>query len=111
MAEREILVNTLNTINNDRRLWRHYAIHGLPQEIIDLINKIKLEMNIEEKESYKNLIDSLSYEELLRRWRFGFSGDPIFKDDVLAKHFAETMAMKSKFIDKVAVSKKVGWDI
>lgn len=59
----------------------------------------------------KTQIDGMSYEDLLRRWRFALPGDPIFQGDS-GKYYADRMA-KLKDGDPgaaVAASKRIGWD-
>ena len=59
-------------------------------------------------------IDKASYEELLRKRRFGtrnFSagaGDPFFAGEV-GKHYADVMAKKREQVDHVTISKRIGW--
>lgn len=59
----------------------------------------------------KQWIDGASYTELLHRWRFASTGDPMFQDDT-GKYFAEVMFAKRKQVGDaghVAASKEVGW--
>lgn len=59
----------------------------------------------------KELIDSMDYESLLRRWRFSAVGDPIFQDEA-GKYFSERMRkLRSEpggHSRHVAASKKLG---
>lgn len=59
----------------------------------------------------KDFIDSLSYEGLLRRWRFAPVGDQWFQGETGA-YWGERMAkMRSAEPDNgVAASKAIGWD-
>ncbi len=53
----------------------------------------------------------MSYEDLLRRWRYAPPGDPIFQGDA-GKYYADRMA-ELKAGDPgaaVAASKWIGWD-
>ena len=61
-------------------------------------------------EKTKALIDAMTYEDLLRKWRFAPLGDPMFVGET-GKYFAERMEQKrtEEGTDRVAVSKKVGW--
>jgi hypothetical protein len=57
----------------------------------------------------KKDIDSLSYEELLRKWRFAPAGEPWFQGetgDYWAKRMAE---LREQHPDPVGVSKRIGW--
>jgi hypothetical protein len=60
----------------------------------------------------KSEIDSKSYEDLLRRWRHGPIGDPIFQDDsgqYWAKRMAELRAKVGGDAVHTAASKTIGW--
>ena len=58
----------------------------------------------------KKYIDSLSYEELLRHWRFAPIGDPWFEGET-GKYWAERMQkLKEEGADHVRASKNVGWE-
>ena len=48
-------------------------------------------------EEQKTWIDNASYEELLRKWRFGPAGDPIFEGDT-GKHYGEIIAKRKNEI-------------
>ena len=55
-------------------------------------------------------IDSLSYEGLLREWRFHPVGDPWFQDET-GKYWGDRMAELQKAgADHVGASKRIGWD-
>ena len=66
-------------------------------------------------------IDKSDYETLLRKWRFGKLGDPIFQDEV-GDHFEKVLFEKKAALqagtapgrvigdDASDVSKKVGWE-
>ena len=59
----------------------------------------------------KEWIDNAPYIELLRLWRFGESGSPIF-EGASGKHYALTMQRKRKEVGDaahVAASKEIGW--
>lgn len=58
----------------------------------------------------KDWIDSASYEQLLRRWRFSPTGDPFFNMDV-GPYFEEVMARKRNEDpdEHVRASKSIGW--
>jgi hypothetical protein len=56
-------------------------------------------------------IDSASLEDLLRKWRFGRSGDPYF-EGAMGEHFAATMKAKREAEGPEAwtrASKNIGW--
>lgn len=60
---------------------------------------------------HKEWIDGASYVDLLRKWRFGASGDPIF-DGASGSYFATIMIKRKKQIGNdacVFASKQVGW--
>lgn len=57
----------------------------------------------------KTYIDSLSYEQLLSRWRFAPVGDPWFRGetgDYWGKRMAE---LRAQGADHVGASKRLGW--
>ncbi len=57
-------------------------------------------------------IDTASYEDLLRKWRFEPAGSPFFSLGV-GEYFAVAMEERKKnisFMDGVNASKKVGWE-
>jgi len=65
----------------------------------------------QDDESLKRIIDSMDYEDLLRKWRFASSGDPFFQGEV-GKYYREVMFKKKEEIgDSAAVraSKNIGW--
>lgn len=60
-------------------------------------------------EDQREWIDTATYEQLLRRWRFAAAGDLMFQGEV-GEHFAKTMAQrKAEHPDPARVSKEVGW--
>jgi len=60
-------------------------------------------------EENKKHIDSLSYEQLLRKWRFAPSGDEWFQGDT-GKYWGERMnELKAQGVDHVGASKRIGW--
>jgi hypothetical protein len=59
----------------------------------------------------KDWIDSASYTELLRKWRFGGVGDPFFQGEV-GEYYAIVMREKRNKLsdfDRVQASKNLGW--
>lgn len=61
---------------------------------------------------FKEKIDSLDHEELLRLWRFTPIGDDMFVGEsgiYIDKAFKESY-LKLRNEERVALSKKVGWD-
>jgi len=57
----------------------------------------------------KKWIDNVSYEELLRKWRFAPAGDPFFKSDTgMGAYYSKVMAEKKKHVNAAAASKRVG---
>jgi hypothetical protein len=62
-------------------------------------------------EEDKKLIDSLSYSELLQKWRHDPSGTPLFTGET-GKYFKKVMFEKKEKLsheEQVAASKSVGW--
>lgn len=61
--------------------------------------------------SFENWIENASYEDLLRRWRFGPLDDPAFKGETGKLFSKKLFEMQAALSDdeRVAVSKKVGW--
>jgi hypothetical protein len=58
-------------------------------------------------------IDALSYEQLLRQWRFAPSGDPMMQGetgDYLAARMKELRSRPGGQEEHVRASKSVGWD-
>lgn len=53
-------------------------------------------------------INSLTYEEMLRKFRFAPLGDPLFYGDS-GEYFLKVMSEKKQIINHAAISKKVGW--
>lgn len=63
------------------------------------------------EQQMKNWIDNATYEELLRKWRFTPSGDPMFEGEVGA-YYAKVMGIKRGDLsheEQVATSKRIGW--
>lgn len=59
----------------------------------------------------KNLIDGMTYEELLTRWRFSKSPDPLFQWET-GRYYSDVMAKKKDEVGEavaVAISKRIGW--
>jgi hypothetical protein len=59
----------------------------------------------------KDYIDSLSYYEMLRQWRFGSSDNTLFHGES-GKYFAKRMGEKKNELshdEQVATSKSIGW--
>lgn len=54
-------------------------------------------------------IDALSYEELLRQWRFATAGNPWFQG-ATGDYWQKRMAEKAAEPGHVAASKRVGWE-
>lgn len=62
-------------------------------------------------EEQKNWVDNASYRDLLAKWRFAPSGDPMFQGDVGA-YYAKVMAQQRAELPDgahVAASKSIGW--
>lgn len=60
----------------------------------------------------KAQIDTMSYEDLLRLWRFAPAGNPLFQGEV-GQYYSKVMAKKKNEIGSaaaVAASKRIGWD-
>jgi hypothetical protein len=61
-------------------------------------------------EERKEHIDSLSYEQLLRHWRFAGIGDKWMSGET-GKYWGDRMAeLRSQGADHVGASKRIGWD-
>ena len=57
-------------------------------------------------------IDAASYEQLLRKWRFTPSGDPLFEGEV-GEYYQKAMEKAREAVgpaEAVAASKRIGWD-
>ncbi len=57
-------------------------------------------------------IDSASYEELLKKWRFSEIGDPYFTNTDVGKYFEYVMFDKKSSLsqdEQSSISKRVGW--
>lgn len=66
------------------------------------------DMDLTEKN--KKHIDSLGYEELLRKWRFAPSGDPWFQGET-GKYWGDRMnELRNQSVDHVGASKRIGWE-
>jgi hypothetical protein len=62
-------------------------------------------------ENLKKQIDSMSYEQMLRKWRHAAAGDPTFIGET-GDYFSKVMAKKEcdlKPGEKTKISKKIGW--
>ena len=59
-------------------------------------------------ESLKWQIDNMSYEDMLRLWRFAESGTPMLQDEA-GDYFGKIMKEKEKTVDAVQASKNIGW--
>ena len=60
---------------------------------------------------FKDWIDTASYEELLRKWRFATIGSPWFQGET-GDYFSKVMSRKKAEIsdaEAVRVSKEIGW--
>lgn len=65
-------------------------------------------------EKRKAHIDSLSYQQLLRRWRFARSGDPWFQGETggyWGERMAKLRAEPGGQERHIAASKAIGWDM
>lgn len=56
----------------------------------------------------KEFIDNLTYKEMLKRWRFGAMGDPMFQGET-GQYWISSMEAKRQQVDHVAISKSIGW--
>jgi len=54
----------------------------------------------------KAIIDNMSYQELLSKWRFAPSGDPMFQGET-GEYYRHVMTVKE--MNKTQVSKNIGW--
>lgn len=60
-------------------------------------------------ETIKQQIDAMTYEEMLRKWRFAPVGDPMLQGET-GTYFATRMReIEPSREEKVRVSKKIGW--
>lgn len=60
---------------------------------------------------YKDIIDRMSYESLLRRWRNAAAGDSMFQG-ATGTYYSERMAEKKAELthdEQVQASKNIGW--
>jgi hypothetical protein len=55
-------------------------------------------------------IDNLSYEGLLRHWRFAPLGDPWFQGETAAYWSKRMSELRAQGADHVGASKKIGWE-
>lgn len=63
-------------------------------------------------EQQKKWIDAASYEQLLRKWRFAKTGEPLLQGDAGA-YYSEQMNLKRKQLpdgEHTATSKRIGWN-
>jgi len=58
----------------------------------------------------KAYIDRLSYDELLRRWRFAPSGDPWFQGESGDYWSIRMSRLREQGTDHVRASKRIGWE-
>jgi len=68
-------------------------------------------MEIESTDYIKQLIDGMTYHEMLRAWRNAPAGDPLFQGET-GQYFQKVMYEKKNALspgEQVAVSKAVGW--
>ena len=100
---REFLDAFITTVSSTTRA---YEPHDFPYVGADHSEPEDDGMDDQER---KDWIDAASYEDLLRKWRFGKVGDPFFKGDV-GEHYKLVMNTKRGECDHVAISKKIGWD-
>lgn len=57
----------------------------------------------------KQEIDSMSYEQLLSKWRFSPVGSPIFQGES-GTYFSQKMTkLREQGADHVGISKRLGW--
>lgn len=59
---------------------------------------------------YKEVIDKMSYRSLLKRWRHGKDGDPMFQG-ATGDYYAEAMDREKDKLtpeERIAISKEVG---
>lgn len=56
----------------------------------------------------KAYISTLSYKDMLKRWRFGAIGDPIFQGES-GNFWVQQMEIKRNFVDHAGISKELGW--
>jgi len=60
----------------------------------------------------KEWIDNVSYEELLRVWRFTPPGNPLFEGE-MGEYYSRKIAERRKEVgeeEHTRVSKKIGWE-
>lgn len=56
----------------------------------------------------KAQIDAMSYEQLLKKWRFAKAGDPLFVGET-GDYYGKRMNALRDTVDHVAASKHIGW--
>jgi hypothetical protein len=77
-------------------------------------NEIKIVVKVREamtQQEMKDWIDSASYEQLLRKWRFAPAGDPFFCGEI-GGYYTEKLHDKKQEVgqsEHVAASKSIGW--
>lgn len=55
-------------------------------------------------------IDAMSYEGLLRQWRFSPAGNPWFEGET-GEYWSKRMAeLRSAGVDQVEASRRIGWE-
>lgn len=59
-------------------------------------------------ETTKNFIDRMTYEEMLKLWRFSPPGSMIFQGET-GDYFSKVMKEKKKKVNAAEISKKIGW--
>lgn len=66
--------------------------------------------DVELTDERKARIDAMTYEELLRHWRFAPAGDPWFQGETAAYWEGRMAQLRRDGADHVAASKAIGWD-
>lgn len=83
-----------------------------PKVISEVENDLR-EAALEVSVEMVHMIDLWSYVDMLRKWRFETSGDPMFQGP-MGRYFSFIMEQK-KFLlsqdEQVTFSKMVGWDV
>ena len=70
------------------------------------------ENEMSELELLKGRINRMTYYELLKRWRFASTGDPLFQGEI-GEYYAKKMKEKREQItadEHVNTSKAIGWN-
>ncbi|MDD4352697.1 MAG: hypothetical protein PHU71_07035 [Candidatus Gracilibacteria bacterium] len=60
----------------------------------------------------KDMINAMTYGEMLRLWRFSPIGDPMFEGE-LGSYFQDVMVEKKRLLsnnEQVSISKMIGWE-